>query len=143
MLKKFFFVLFIFQVGVHSIAQTKINDTIGGVILTSHRNHLKHLPFIRFHTIMYFVNIEDKYVLRFDGLEATMDAKLQSISMVDSILQFTYCGFNRKLQKNFTERIVYDLHENKYVLQMNNKKYVHRKIKCKFTPDQAWYMIPE
>jgi hypothetical protein len=66
MLKKFFFVLFIFQVGVHSIAQTKINDTIGGVILTSHRNHLKHLPFIRFHTIMYFVNIEDKYVLRFD-----------------------------------------------------------------------------
>ena len=66
-----------------SIAQTKIKDTIGGVILTSYSVHRMNIPFIRRRTIMYFINIEDKYVLRFDGLQSTMDGVLISFSMLE------------------------------------------------------------
>ena len=127
----------------YGIAQTKINDTIGGIILTSYSVHRMNIPFIRRRTIMYFINIEDKYVLRFDGLQATMDARLLSISLVDSVWQLTYCGFNRKIERGFTETITYDMSENRYLLQRENKRTIHKKIECEFTEGQAWYMIPE
>ena len=72
-------------------AQKKLNDTIGGITFSSHRFHRKNSPFIRFKTMIYFINIEDKYVLCFEGFQAVMDAKLQSISMVDSVINLTYC----------------------------------------------------
>jgi hypothetical protein len=92
---------------------------------------------------MYFINIEDKYVLCFEGFQAVMDAKLQSISMVDSVINLTYCGFNRKLEKGFTETITYDMREKKFNLQRGDKRHVHKKIDCEFSQDQAWYMVLE
>jgi hypothetical protein len=84
---------------------------------------------------MYFVNIEDKYVLQFDGF--------QSISMVDSVIKLTYLGFNRKLEQGFTETITYDLRDNKCTLQRDKKRIIYIKPECEFKEDQAWYMIPE
>lgn len=143
MLKKVLFTLVLLHIGIDSFAQAKINDTIGGIILTSHRVHRKNSPFIRRKTIMYFINIEDKFVLRFDGLQATMDARLLSISLIDSVWQLSYCGFNRKTERGFTESITYDMRENRYLLQRDNKRIIHKKIKCEFMEGQAWYMIPE
>ena len=143
MKKRHFIICTLFLLSFTGIAQSKLNDTIGGIILSSHRYHRKNSPFIRFKTIMYFVNIEDKYVLKFDGFQAVMDAKIQSISMVDSVIKLTYLGFNRKLEQGFTETITYDLRDNKCTLQRDKKRIIYIKPKCEFTEDQAWYMIPE
>ena len=69
-----------------SFAQSKLNDTIGGIILTSHKHHRNNFPLSKRETTMYFINFEDGLVLKFVGLEATMTAKLENASMVDSIL---------------------------------------------------------
>jgi len=143
MLKNVLFCLVLLHIGIDSYAQAKINDAIGGVILTSYSVHRMNSPFIHRRTIMYFINIEDKYVLRFDGLQATMDGKLLSISLVDSVWQLSYCGFNRKIDRGFTESITYNMRENRYLLQRENKRIIHKKIECEFREGQAWYMIPD
>ena len=143
MVKNSLIFLFLLNFSLESFAQKKLNDTIGGITFSSHRFHRKDSPFVRFKTMMYFINIEDKYVLCFEGFQAVMDAKLQSISMVDSVINLTYCGFNRKLEKGFTETITYDMREKKFNLQRGNKRLVHKKIDCEFSEDQAWYMVLE
>ena len=143
MKKRHFIICILLMLSFTGKAQSKLNDTIGGILLSSHRFHRKNSPFIRFKTILYFINVEDKYVLKFDGFQAVMDAKIQSISMVDSVIMLTYLGFNRKLEQGFTETITYDLRINKCILQRDKKRIIYIKPECEFTKDQAWYMIPE
>lgn len=126
-----------------SFAQSKLNDTIGGIILTSHKHHRNNFPLSKRETTMYFINFEDGLVLKFVGLEATMTAKLENSSMVDSILVVHYNGFNRNLNKSFHHTIEYDLRNKSYILTKENRVIVHNKVKHKFKPEQAWYYIPE
>ena len=143
MKKRHFIICILLMLSFTGTAQSKLNDTIGGILLSSHRFHRKNSPFIRFKTILYFINVEDKYVLKFDGFQAVMDAEIQSISLVDSVIKLTYLGFNRKLEQGFTETITYDLRINKCTLQRDKKRIIYIKPECEFTEDQAWYMIPE
>lgn len=128
---------------VPTFSQSKLNDTIGGIILTSHKHHNKKFPISKRETTMFFVNFEDGLVLQFVGFDAVMTAKLEHVTMVDSVLVIHYNGFNRKYNKSFHETIEYNLRNGNYVLTEENKVTIHKKLKYKFTPEQAWYYIPE
>jgi hypothetical protein len=124
-------------------SQSKLNDTIGGIIITSHKHHRNNSTLSKRETTMFFINFEDGLVLQFIGFDAVMTAKLEYVKMVDSILVIHYNGFNRKYHKSFHESIEYNLRNNSYVLMEENRVITHKKVKYEFTPDQAWYYIPE
>lgn len=138
-------VIFILSVlfSVSLFAQSKLNDTIGGVILTSYKHHNKKFPISKRETTMYFINFEDGLVLKFIGLQAVMTAKLENATMVDSVLVVHYNGFNRKYQKSFHRSIEFDLRGRTYLLSDETKVIVHKKVEYEFRPEQAWYYIPE